>query len=50
MGCEIVENLLQFLIRILKKAGWLENGNRMSLFVFADYNFNPIENISLVTL
>ena len=50
LGCETVKNLLQLLIRILMKAVCLQNGNRMGLFVFRDYNFNSIDNISLVTL
>ena len=49
-GCETVKKLLQLLIRILKKAGCLQNGSKMGLFIFQDYTFNSIENISLITL
>ena len=47
-GCETVNRLLQLLITILKKAGCLHSGNKIGVFIFTDYNFNSIENISLV--
>ena len=50
LGCEIVKKILQVLIRILKKAGCLQNGSRVGLFTFQNYSFNSIENISLTTL
>ena len=50
MGCDTVKKLLQYLIRVLKKAGCLENGNKMGFFIFEEYNLSSIENISLVTL
>ena len=34
LGCETVKKLLQFLIRILKKTGCLENGSRVGLYIF----------------
>ena len=49
-GCETVKKLLQLLIRILKKAGCLQNSSKIRYITFQDYNFNLIENISLVTL
>ena len=50
LGYKIVQKLLQFLKRVLIKAGCLKNGSEMSLFFFKNYNINSIENISLVTL
>ena len=49
-GCETVKKLLQLLIRILKKAGCLQNGSNVGLFTFREHNFNSIENISLAIL
>ena len=34
LGCETVKKQLQFLIRILKKAGCLQNGSIISLLIF----------------
>ena len=45
LGCEMVTKLLQLLIRILEKAGCLQNVCRVVLFTFQSNNFNSIENI-----
>ena len=37
-------------MRILRKAGCLQNSSKIGHFPLQDYNFNSIENISLVTL
>ena len=50
LGCDIVKKQVQFLTRVLKKAGFLQNGNKIGLFIFENYDFNSIENIALVTL
>ena len=42
--------MLQFLKRVLIKAEFLKNCSKMSLFFFACYNINTIENISLAIL
>ena len=48
--CEIVNYMTQYLIRVLKKAGFLSKGHQIGLFLFKDYNFNSIENLTLTTL
>ena len=50
LGCKKGQKMLQFLKRVLIKAGCLKNGSDMSLFFFASYNINSIENISLAIL
>ena len=50
LGCDNVKKQVQFLTRVLKKAGFLQNGNIIGLFIFKNYDFNSIENIALVTL
>ena len=34
LGCDMVKKQVQFLIRVLIKAGFLQNGNKMGLFIF----------------
>ena len=38
------------LINILKEAGLLEKGNKIEIFLFKEYNFNSVENLTLITL
>ena len=42
LGRDIVKKQVQFLTRVLKKAGFLQNGNKMGLFIFENYDFNSI--------
>ena len=42
--------MTQYLIRVLKKAGFLSKGHEIGLFLFKDYNFNTMENLTLTTL
>ena len=50
LGCKKVQEITQFLIRVLKKADFLKKGCEMSLFFFTSYNINSIENILLAIL
>ena len=45
-----VKEMTQYLIRVLKKLGFLGKGHQISLFLFQNYKFNTIENLSLATL
>ena len=49
-SCEKVQNLVQFLIKTLKSAGCLRSGHNIDNFLFSEYDFNLIENLSLVLL
>ena len=49
-SCEVVSKLTQTLIKILKRANLLKNGTQMEIFLFKYYEFNSIENLSLVLL
>ena len=48
LNCARSNNILQFLIRILKKAGKLSYGCKINMFLFESYPINSIENISLM--
>ena len=48
VNCSRTNKLLQFLIRILRKAGGLKNGCKIDMFMFQDYPIESIENISLM--
>ena len=50
LGCTSVQKKIEFLKRVLKKAGLLRKGCEMSLFFFKDYDINSVENIALATL
>ena len=49
-SCEVVKKLTQALIEILKRANLLKNGIYIEVFLFKFYDFNSIENLSLVLL
>ena len=49
-SCEVVKKLTQTLIEILKRANLLKNGIYIEVFLFKSYDFNSIENLSLVIL
>ena len=49
-SCEVVKGSTQALIEVLKGANLLGNGTNIKVFLFKHYNFNSIENLSLVTL
>ena len=48
--CEKVQSLVQYFIKILKRVGHLDSGHNIETFLFQNYNFNSIENLSLVSL
>ena len=48
--CEKVKEMTQYLIRVLKKFGFLGNGHQISLFLFQNYKCNTFENLTLATL
>ena len=48
--CEVVRSLIQDLVEILKGANLLRCGDHIDIFLFKNYNFNSIENLSLVAL
>ena len=48
--CGKVQSLVQYLIKILKRSGRLNFGHNIETFLFQNYNFNSIENLSLVSL
>ena len=48
LNCSRSNTILQYLIRILKKAGILNRGCQVEMFVFKEYPINSAENISLM--
>ena len=38
------------LINVLEEVGLLEKGNHIEIFLFKEYNFNSVENLTLITL
>ena len=50
LGCGTVQDRTNFLIRVLKKAGYLKKGGEFSFFFFKEYDIDSIENITLATL
>ena len=48
MNCSRTNNLLQFLIMILKKAGGLQRDCEIDMFMLKNYPIDSIENISLM--
>ena len=48
--CKKVQSLVQYLIKILKRAGRLGAGHIIETFLFQTYYYNSIENLSLVSL
>ena len=48
LNCARSNSILQFLIRVLKKAGRLQNACHIYMFLFENYPINSIENISLM--
>ena len=48
LNCPRKNKLLQFLIRILRKAGGLQNGCKIDMFMFQNYPIESIENSSLM--
>ena len=49
-SCDIVKEMTAKLIHILKEAGLLALGDKNEMFLFADYDFNSVENLMLITL
>ena len=49
-SCEVVKELSNQLVCTLREAGLLEKGNCIEIFLFKRYNFNSIENLTLVSL
>ena len=49
-SCDVVKGLTQTLIEVLKRANLLKNGIYIEVFLFKYYDFNSIENLSLVML
>ena len=50
LGCTTVQEKTNFLIRVLKKAGFLGKGSKLSFFFFEHYGIDTIENITLAIL
>ena len=48
LNCSRSNSILQYLIRILKKAGILSRGCQIEMFVFKEYPISSTENISLM--
>ena len=48
LNCSRSNNILQFLIRVLRKAGILNNGCQIDMFIFKGYPINSAENIALM--
>ena len=48
LNCVRTNNILQFLIRVSKKAGGLQNSCKIDMFLFKNYPIDSIENISLM--
>ena len=49
-SCKPVKILTIQLVSVLKESGLLERGSYIEAFLFKGYNFNSIENLTLVTL
>ena len=49
-SCEVVRQLTNQLVGTLKEAGLLGKGSNIETFLFKEYDFNSIENLTLVTL
>ena len=49
-SCGTVIVLTNQLVSVLREAGLLERGSNIEAFLFKGYNFNSIENLTLVTL
>ena len=49
-SCNIVKEMTAKLIHILKEAGLLALGDKIEMILFADYDFNSIKNLILITL
>ena len=50
LGCTIVQERKNYLIRVLRKAGFLKKGSKLNFFFFESYGIDSIENITLSTL
>ena len=50
LACKVAVLLVDKLIHALKEAGLLSEGSSIELFLFEEYGFNTIENLTLVTL
>ena len=48
MNCSRTNNLLQFLIKIMKKAGGLQRGCKIDMLMLKNYQIDSIENITLM--
>ena len=48
LNCSRSNSILQYLIRILRKAGILNRGCQIEMFIFKEYPINSAENISLM--
>ena len=48
LNCSRSNTILQFLMRILKKAGILNKGCQIEMFIFKEYPINSAENIALM--
>ena len=48
--CEKIKEMTQYLIRVLKRSGFLKNRHQIGLFLFKSYKFNTIEYLTLATL
>ena len=48
--CEPVKNLTSKTIYILKMAGLLRLGDNIEMFLFAEYAFDSVENLVMITL
>ena len=49
-SCEVVKKLAKQLVSTLREAGLLEKGDCIEKILFKGYNFNSIENLTLVSL
>ena len=50
LTCEVAVLLVNKLIHALNEADLLSEGSSIEFFLFKEYSFNTIENLSLVTL
>ena len=48
--CEVTISLVKKLIHALNEADLLSEGSNIECFLFKEYSFNTVENLSLVTL
>ena len=48
LNCKVTNKILQLMVRVLRKAGCLNYGCKIDVFLFERYPANSIENVTLI--